>query len=201
MGGGDTEAAGKRWEDYSEASLLGTSARYAAASLQGDEPEAERLGNSVKTVSGPALLATGEAAANIAAGVLTVGMSFPVMAAIAVGTNVGAGLGVAVGQQVMETGELNSVDMIGIDIGSVSFSSGAEGAEGAEADRAAEAGEAGEATTTGADTDAAAAANAAAAPNAARSASAAPGAVAAVEASTDPNKFDAIWQAQALSLA
>ena len=56
---GDVDAARRRWEDYSEASVIGSGVRAAIAASQGNMPEAERLGKAMGRATGSAVTGGG----------------------------------------------------------------------------------------------------------------------------------------------
>ena len=88
MGGDGAEGANRRWQAYSEASVVGTGVRVLAANAQGEVSEAERLQKNLKKASAKALVRGAAAAANVGVAVGTCGTSLVITMPAIVATQV-----------------------------------------------------------------------------------------------------------------
>ncbi|ELU04209.1 hypothetical protein CAPTEDRAFT_212683, partial [Capitella teleta] len=114
IGGGDTESAAKRYEDYIENSMIGSTVGSVVAKVEGDDKRAEEL---IKN-AGKATLSAGMTGGAIGLTVLTGGLAAPLgtAASVAAGATVGAASSAttgAVDQALYNDGEIDAGALVG----------------------------------------------------------------------------------------
>ncbi|ELU08803.1 hypothetical protein CAPTEDRAFT_208109 [Capitella teleta] len=114
IGGGDTESAAKRYEDYIENSMIGATVGSVVARVEGDDKRAEEL---IKN-AGKAILSAGMTGGAIGLTVLTGGLAAPLGTAVsmAAGATVGAASSAttgAVDQALYNDGEIDAGALVG----------------------------------------------------------------------------------------